>query len=234
MNLGTMRQEILEDTHSQVSTNAITRKIIASIRHHRANRLWFSDRSFRFNLVSGQSEYAPDDASGLPSDLVEIVGNRIWVSLDGNDTQRYPIYRKGSDTVEEIRSIDTTPDHPFAWDFWGGALRIVPTPDDSDHVLDGRYVRNIGEPLAEYAGGAWVFKTPDASALLDAAYTSDWFEDGYSLVRHYAVYLLFAEVLRDPTEAGAALQRWAEAKMVLDEESEGKTAGGLEIQGHLL
>lgn len=222
-----MQQEITEDTHSLVSSDQIKRKIIDAILFHRSKRLWFSERSFRFNLTSGVGDYFPNDTSGLPSDLVEIVGNRLWVSLDGSETQVYPIYRIPTDTFEEHRAVDYVTDQPFRWDFWSGRLRLTPKPDNSLHILEGRYVRDIGVPRAEYSGSAWTFKTPDDANTLDGAYTSDWFGDGRMLIRHYATYLLHSEVLSDEPAANRSLQRWLEAKASIEDESEGKTAGAV-------
>lgn len=227
MNLGTMRQEIIEHTHTFASADQVTRSIIDAIDFHRAKRLWWSERTFRFRLTSGREGYAPGDGYGLPGDLREIVGDELWLSLDGDPQQRVPIKRIPSSEMEWERSINYSPDEPFVWDFADGQLRVSPAPDNSLHILDGRYVRDIGVPISEYTAGAWVFKTPDGSASLDDAYTSEWFQDGRRLIRHYGTYLLNHEHLSDDAAAQRALQRWLEVRAELESESEAVTAGGL-------
>lgn len=227
MNLGTMAREITENTRSQVTTDQVWRAIIDAIDFHRARRLWWSERTFRFKLTAGRDGYAPGDGFGLPADLIEIVGERIWISLDGDLTQRVPISRIPTDHMEEERAFAYSPGEPYSWDFWEGQLRVTPSPDSSLHIVDGRYVRNIGVPQVEWKANAWVFKTPDGSQPLDTDYTSDWFQDGRRLIRPYATYLIYSEILADEAAGNRALTRWLEGKAAIEEENEGRTAGGL-------
>lgn len=223
-NLQTMERMILDDTHSLVSSTVVRLKIIKSIKHHKSQRLWFGEKTFRFNLTANRASYAPGDGFGLPDDLMEIVGDRIWVTEGGDANQRQPIDRIDTDLMEHERALDTTADQPFVWDFHDGALRLQPVPSSAADVLDGRYVSDIGVPRGFYNGSAWVFETPDGQATLSGTYTSDWFRAGAEPVRHYAVYLLAAENLRDDSLKQTAQILWAEALAALRDESERKTA----------
>lgn len=234
MDFGTLRQMVAEDTKGLYGTATITRKIIDAINHHKIQRLWFSEKTFRFNLASGVSTYLPGDGQGLPEGLIEIVGRRLWVLQGGSEQARYPCHRVDTETLEDRKAFSTS-STPTSWDFYGGFLRLDPVPNNSADVLEGRYVSNIGVPLARYTEGAWSFRDPAGGAALADDYTSDWFNNptAAAMIRHRAVYLLHSETSRDGEAAQTALQLWLEAKIVVEEENEGKE-GPVEITPWLL
>lgn len=237
-NLRTTRQSMLADLHALVSADDITRKLIEAIRFHRGKNLWFSERTFSFRLRGGVEQYAPGDGNGLPSDLVEIVGRYLWVT-EGNpeiETYRLPVQRIAPEEMEGHRSRTIGRSEPQVWDFFANRLRLWPVPDDDLDVLSGRYVSDIGVPLALYTGGAWVFKTPNGSRTLSDGYTSDWFDPNGAepAIRRYGMYLVYKDVLQDSARAQEALLGWSEFWNIVQDESEGKTAGSLSLQPALL
>lgn len=233
--LGTMVQLLSEDSRGLVSATSIKHKIIASIRFHRDQRWWKSEREFRLTLTAGRAAYAPGDGWGLPADLQEIVGRNLDVGPIAQPSQRYPVTRVSSDELRELRSYDTGRDRPRRWDFHGNTLRLWPTPDSAADELTGRYVRDIGVPIAIWRAGAWKFYEPNHERELTDTYTSDWLDQrgGADMIRYYAAYLLYGERLKDPERASEAQERWAQATAQLRDETEGKT-GGAEIEGFLL
>jgi hypothetical protein len=226
-----MEQDIYETVQNLVSTTKIRHRILSAIRFHHEKHYFFTERTFRFPLTSGRWEYRPDDGFGLPGDLVEILGSFLWLT-PVNSTVPVPVERLGRSSMDWDRAAEATAGgEPAAWDWFEGALRLSPTPNDAD-VLEGPYVRDIGVPQKKYdtAAGTWGFFTPDGTKTLNEDYTSHWFDSrgGYGLIKHRALYLIYNELLRDMEQAQAEQLAWLEEKGRLEDESEGK-AGPLEI-----
>lgn len=233
MSIGTLKQEILADTHSLVDSDTVYRKILAAMRHHREKRLWFSERTFRFTLTQGKDKYSLGD--GPPADLQEIVGRELWLLIDGDEDQREPIYRVPTRSLESAKTEGTNQDEPEYWDFFGNQLRFYPTPDSSSHVVEGRYVRDIGIPIVRYENSAFAYYAPGGAQKLSSAeldgFENDWTDPAgaASMIRTRAMYLLYKEYLRDAEQADAFLAQWLEQVGLLEGETEAKTAGATEV-----
>jgi hypothetical protein len=226
MNLGTMTQAIVEDIHSLAPQSVVWRKIIESIRFHREKRYWFNERNFNFSYVIGVRGYKPGDGNGLPDDLVEIVGNFIYVRAGGvTGSYRNVVQRITSEEMEHRIAYNPGKAIPQVWDFWNMTLRFDPPPPNSTDMVQGRYVTDIGLPRASYSGAAWVFTTPNGDKPLTGDFTSDWFDEkgAFNMVKMYATYLIYANYLRDADAATEALSRWLEETGSIAEENEGKT-----------
>lgn len=226
-NLGTLTQQILDDTHMLVSQDRIWRKVCDAIRFHASNRLWFSEREFQFALTAGRASYAPGDGFGLPEDLQEIVGRKLFLHYQGATSQSEPMAWLSNEEFDERREWDETQGTPEVWTFKARRLLICPTPNNSTDVILGTYVNNIGQPRFRWTGSAYEFFTPDGQALT-ADWTSDWlqWDFGEQMIRNRVIYELLKS-LRDP-EADGYLAAWLEARTRLEEETDEKTVGGMD------
>lgn len=222
-----MTQVILDDLHLLVDQTRIWRKICDSIRFHASNRLWFSERPFNFALTAGRASYAPGDGFGLPADLVEIVGRKLYLWYGGSESSSQSVEWLSSDEFDCRKEWDTTTGTPDGWTYDGRRLKLVPTPNSSTDILTGDYVTNIGVPKFRYNGSSYDFFTPDGAAL-SADYTSDWFQwdTAEQLIRFRVMYELL-KTLKDP-EADTYLGSWLEAKTRLEDETDAKVAGGMD------
>lgn len=226
MNWGTMVRAVFEDTASLMGSDSdgIKRAIVDSIRHHAAHRYWWGDDTFEAPLPEGVDVFAP--GAGLPADLREIAGDALYLTNSDDIYERRRIVRVSPERMQELRASTYTEELPAYFDWWGGKLRLYPISGEQGWKLSGRYVRDVGQPVYEYTGGAWVFYTPDRLATMSDSYSSDWFrvEKCFELVKRYAVYLIYQNRLRRFDEANAVLQTWAELKATLEDEYEAKAA----------
>lgn len=225
-NLGTMEQEVSEILQSLVTKTKIRHRVLTSCRFHKEKRYFFSERTFSFKLTRGRESYRPGDGFGLPGDLVEILGETLYLTPDGS-TQAYPIERLDRETMEWDRVLESgSLGEPDVWDWWEGGLRLSPAPDGA-HLLEGPYVRDLGVPRKKYTNGAWSFFTPDGATTLtdDFGEGNHWFDElgGYHLIKYRAAYLCYQEILKDAEQAQNMLTTWLEERQRLEDETEGKS-----------
>ena len=238
MSIGAMAAEISADLHSLVSATDVYRKIITAGRYHREKKLWFSQRTFAFTLTQGKSAYSLGD--GPPLGLTEIVGKVIYLLYGGSQDDRRSILRVPTAEFERTKVWGTSQSQPTVWDFWNKQLRFYPTPISATDTGEGRYVADLGVPVVKWEGGAFVFYSRDQLHKLTTteldAFDSDLFNERgtYHAVRQRAMYLLYAETLKDQESANVALNGWLESVAMVDDESEARSAGAVEIQGSIL
>lgn len=238
MSIGALAQEILADTHSLVSATTVYRKLLSAMRFSRDKRLWFSERTFSFNLQAGVSAYSP--GNGPPRDMVEVVGRTLWVLIGGSQDNRWPVNREPSAQLEYFRQDGTGQSQPDVWDWHAQQLRFYPTPNSSDDVVEGRYVVDIGVPVVKWEAGAFMFYAPDGLTKLSTAeleaFSNDWTEPGGAgdMIRCRASYLLYRDSLKNPEAANDQLAAWLEQTAQLENETEARTAGATEIAGYIL
>jgi hypothetical protein len=236
-----LRQQLLDDSHALVDSTTVDRKIAEALRFHKANRLWFSERTFQFGLVAGQSAYTL--GNGPPANLAEVVGRTIYILIGGSTDQRMPCTRIPSQRYDSLRMFGITQSQPVHWDFFGNQMRFYPTPISSDDVVEGRYVVDIGVPQVKYNNNSSVYEfyhPPDGVRLMSsaelAAFENDWTDMASAghMVMARAAYYLYSQTLKDPDAAESWLNAWLEQKALLDDETEALTAGATEIAGCLL
>lgn len=224
-----MEQEIADTLQLLGSgSTKVRHRILTSVRFHRENRYFFSERTFRFPLVVGRSEYRPGDGYGLPGDLVEIIGDTIWLIQATNPDQRVPVARVGREDMDWDRALEVnTTGEPSLWDWWENALRLSPAPADAQD-LTGPYVRDLGVPLKRYntTTSQWEFLTPDGGATLSGDFSNHWFDQlgGYEMVKQRALHLIYKEILQNEEMANSHLVSWLEEKGRLEDETEGKSS----------
>lgn len=239
MSIGALIEEVLADSHSQVSRTDVSRKVVTALRHHRDKRFWWSERTFTFSLVAGKNEYARGD--GPPLDLVEVVGNRLWLLYGGSEDDRRPIRRATRADFDRLRLWGTSREQPTVFGLWGEKLRLYPIPNSSTDVVEGPYVVDIGVPEIKYEGGSFVFYAPGGLRRLTTtefeAIDNDWTNNqgAYQMLKARVEYLVYRDVLHNPQKAEDALGSWLEQTAVLEEETEKRTAGSTGyIRGTLL
>lgn len=226
-NLGTLTRQILDDSHFLVDQDRIWRKICDVIRFHYDNRLWFSERPFSFALTAGRNAYAPGDGFGLPVDLVQIVGKRVFLRYRGQENQSEPLWWLSNEEWDLRRESWETAGTPDAWTFDGRRFKLVPTPDNSADVVTGNYVTNIGVPRFKWNGTAYDFYTPEG-ATLTGEWGNDWLQTEFAeaMIRNRVMYELM-KTLRDP-ESETYLGAWLESKSKLEEETDSRVASGMD------
>lgn len=240
MPIGSLAQEIIEATHSLATTDSIYRAILASARFHRDKRMWFSNRTFNFPLVAGKAAYSLGD--GPPKNLVEIVGTYLWVLIGGSNDNRMRCRRTPTAELEASKLYGTSTSQPQVWDFFNNQLRFYPTPSSSTDVVEGRYVIDLGVPIARYntATTTWDYYAPDGIQKLTTAtllaYDNDWFnpQSAGHLVLARANYLLYNDYLHDADMATTWLNRWLELSAQLTDETEAKDTGATPVVGCIL
>lgn len=238
MSIAAIREELKADLHSLVDDTSINRKIVAAMRHHRDKRLWFSERTFSFNLQAGVATYPP--GNGPPPDMVEVVGRTLWVLIGGSQDNRWPVTREPSAQLEYFKQDGTGQSQPDVWDWHASQLRFYPVPISSDDVVEGRYVVDIGVPVVKWEAGAFVFYAPDGLTKLSTAELDAWENDwtdprgAYHLIRTRTAHTLYKDYLKDPEAANEQLASWLEQVAQLEGETEARTAGATEIAGYIL
>lgn len=239
MSISALTAEVLADTHSQVSTIDIYRKVVAAMRHHRDKRYWWSERTFTFPLTAGKSTYSKGD--GPPLDLVEIVGNRLWLLYNGSDDSRRPINRTTRGELDRLKLYGTSREQPTMFGFWGEQLRFYPTPINGTDVVEGPYVVDIGVPEIKYEAGTFAFYAPGGLRKLTTAefeaIDNDWTNNrgAYQMLKARVMYLIYKDVLHDSQQAEDSLSSWLEYTTMLESETEKRTAGSTgSIRGTLL
>lgn len=239
-NLKTLIDTVIEDLHIPGIEDVVRRKALSSMRFHRDKRFWFTDRTHRFGLTAGRSEYRPGDGYGLPVDLVEIAGQIIWILRSGSDDQREECVRVPTSVAEWAR-VDWGNNRgtPEEWDYRTGALRLHPAPENADDVCEIRYLTNLGIPKAVRENSAWAYYGPNGEPLTTAevdAWSNDWLtcEAGEAAVRARTMYTVQKEYLRDMEGAADMLGVWLEMVGQLEAETESKTTGITYLEGCLL
>lgn len=231
--LGTAIATIQGDLKGLLDASTVRRKVVDSIRFHKQNKLWFSERTFSFVLTVGRAEYGIGDGFGLPEDLVEITSKPMWMLLNGSETNQARVFRAGTNEFDLYRASGTSSGDPEYWDFQSKRLRVWPTPAIA-HTLRGNYMRDNGTPYYAYDAGSFTFKAPDGSPLLDT-FTNDWLDPqgAFHLICARALWLCFKN-LRDDVAANDAMGSWLEMKAQIEDESAARVDGPMQIVGCIL
>lgn len=239
-NIGSLMQWIISDLHTPGIEAIVRRYIVDAMVFHRNKRYFFSDRTLRFNFTAGRQDYRPGDGYGLPSDLVEIAGNVIWILTAGSNDQREPCIRSSTSLFEESSaSWGSSRNSPETWDFRTNALRFSPAPTSSTDTVELRYMSNLLIPRLTYESSAFAYYHPTTGVNITAdidKWENDWTsqEKGAAAIRLRAQYMTQKSYLRDMEGANETLAGWLEAVGQLEDETESKTAGVQYLEGTIL
>jgi len=233
MNLGTMVQQILDDTHSLVSADSIKRKIIDSMNFHRSKHYFWGEGTLSFPMIVGQADYGPADPS-FPQDLAEIIGDSLY-SLTTGSTMRREVRRIDSSTMERWRAQPTLPQPPIFFDVWNNKLRFDRAAISTD-TITGRYTTDISVPKVSYAASVYSFFQPDGVTALTDAFTNSWLVDdkGAQALRHDVMSRLYQHVLKDADSAMAEKTAWLEMIAELEVQTDQRVGGPQRMVPQLL
>lgn len=201
MNLGTMRTRILralfqdQDTTEQKILDDVNNAIVESIRHLSFDRYPFNQRDFIINVVDGQSSY------DLPADYLAMTG-KVYFTQDGGFTRVIdclPI-QQALESFGDIPNISSTAYIPgtASVPFIGidGVLKKVilsPALNLSPGTISFRYIADVGMLSVIYESSAFVIKR-GVETINSSTHTSPWFTEGFHLLLHRALHLLWSEV----------------------------------------
>jgi hypothetical protein len=240
MNTETIAQQILTDLHAMESWNTVVRKVFDAMRFHRREKLYFTDRTARFQISKGKVSYRCGDGSGLPDDIVGLTQNSVWIFLSNALTSGIRCRRIGRDDIATLRNMGTASlGTPYVWAWGDDQLELYPSPT-IDSPAEIRYTRDVGIPATKYESGSFNFYAPpDFMKLLTNAEVSAWSNswttsnDGAVMIRHRALYEV-AKYLKDAEGANTHMASWLEERERLFSESESRMDGDLGPRPYLM
>lgn len=243
MNWGTIAHRILSQAGQPVNQlDKVKLALIDALSHHRHDQLYFNQLFFFFNTVDGTPNYG-EATSGFPKELIEIVGEYLFLDVNGVAGNRQPIERRTMEELELSRVGGTGDEgQPEIWAYSEREIHFHPTPDASTHIISGRAYVDQWVPIPLWVGGTWKFYKPltttfDASAELDDDYptspdTNPWLTEDHAsaMLRHYAEYLLWSQTWQaEDQQDQKALLAYTQARYSLEERSS-SLGGPLQVE----
>jgi len=180
----------------------ISRAICKAIRHYSGTNFYFNQASYDFTTVDGVDEYGPESSDGLgdgyPSDMNKPIKISMKVSNTWYEIKPIPI-----DLYRDLYMTNQYKGFPrhFAW--FGKKFLLEPTPNGAyDVKID--YIKNIGEPSAQYDGLVWSY-TVDGQSVADT-YSNSWLVEGQDLICAKATWYVASQHLQEIGLANAAYE----------------------------
>lgn len=183
------RQDLLAPlSDSSESTSPIQNAIQSAIAKWERERFYFNDFLLKtplsspsaFQTVIGQEYYSSADYAPLAT-LATI--KKLWLLVT---SQRYTCEPRTSGYLDEISVNQSSLSRPIDYAYSAQQLRFYPIPDG---------VYSVG-----------MEGTQRLSALVNAADTNAWMQDGYDLIRSEAKLILARDLLHDAEEEAAAMK----------------------------
>jgi hypothetical protein len=192
----TMYEEVLLNA-GRGSSDAIKAQlaICDAIDRHAAKGFFFAEREFRFDTVDGRAAYG--DGAGLYG-LLRVTGDELTLLVEGDEANPVQIPRLSIGELLTERSLQGgTGAQPEAWAYHDGAIQLVPTPDETVHIIRGHGRFSHGRLRRRHNGTTFIFYASDGVTQLTDNYpegveVNHWFDEGYSLIKCYAEYVLYA------------------------------------------
>lgn len=207
--------------------DAVRRAIVDAIAHEESQHYYFTAERFDFATVADQESYGTAD--GVPSGVVEVLGEYLFLDPLQDADNRRAIRRQTAQRIDELRAGVAYTSEPEVWGFFGGEIELYPTPD-AVHDVRGRVSRSPGTPIYRIETTTWKFYKPGTTSFvagneLTDAYpsspdTNAWFTDtlAFRVIRSYAEYLLYAGVWHaSKGQDMKALQRYTEFRAALED-----------------
>jgi hypothetical protein len=221
---GTMGNEILSNTgRPSGDREKVNRCIVDAIDAHRGDGFFFNETTFTVATVDGQSGYG-EATSGFPKGLVEFIGDP-WLEVAQDSTILYRLQRAPWPTLLQLRESSPGKSQPTYWSWWNKLLELWPTPDATVHNLRASCYAAPGTPVKKFNTTTSVFDffQPDGVTAMADSYPASptvnaWFAEGYQMIRCYAEYLFYSQVIHAQNgRAEAALTAYLQSRGALEQ-----------------
>lgn len=215
----TLRQSVLGDLTTKVSTERVDRAICQALRYWRGFPTTFNRQRITLTTTANVDEYSTGASNFLPQaeapysngawEVLTLPGSGVYMAvpnpileirhlrvLDGTtprELNKVSIYE-----MEEYRSTGRTASHPTHWAWWDTKVVLAPMPTGAV-VVEGLAIVDLGTPLSKYTGGAWATRTPADGAALNTAYTNGWFTNAFEVLHYYTLGILYQNSIQGPT-----------------------------------
>lgn len=150
MDLGTMVARVAEEVHEPADSSVIRSHVISALSHFRGKRFRFSEKHATFAFTASTSDYALDESSDAPADLLQI--DEMW-RLEGSSKMKIQVVSLGE--LREMQSIGNTSEGYTAFVAeHARTLIFYPTPAQAwtvevDYLFDCTRDRDTGELIMQ-------------------------------------------------------------------------------------
>lgn len=199
---GELQTQILDDLDRDDLTAQVQLAIKNAVKFHNENNIFWFQEERAETTLVADQEYVQ-----LPSDF-----DSLDVLSITEDSFTYVLTPRSTEFIEEYTRPDRT-SRPAHYNLYDDQIRLFPIPDET-LTLNLHYKRNLAEVTAT------------------AAYTSNWFTDGYLLIRHRATFDVFENTLHESERAAPHKQQEGEALDGLYLRNHRRTASG-RLKKHL-
>lgn len=241
-NWGTMYNEILSNSgRPSGDVEKIKRCIVDAIDAHQGDGFFFTEADLHFQTFDGRSGYTETQVDlpgttvvGIPSfpkGIVEVIGD-LYLEIDQDDTSMTRLNRVSWQLMLQLRGYSPASGitqsgrgQPTHWSFWNKKIELFPMPDATVHNVKGTVYASPGAVIKTYTGGAFVFYKPGTTTAMADNYpntgggeSNAWFGEGYQMIRCYAEYLFYSQVIHaQDGRAEASLQSYLQARASLEQ-----------------
>lgn len=240
-NWGTMYNEILSNaSRPSGDTEKIKRCIVDAIDAHRGDGFFFSEFDIHFRTFDGRSGYDETQVdlpgvtvvgtASFPKGIVEVIGE-LSLELGQDDTAMVQLCRVSWPTMLQLRAASPASGttsagrgQPTHWSWWNKKLEFYPVPDATVNNVRGTVYAAPGTIIKTYTGGAFAFYKPGTTTAMADNYPDGvtefnaWFAEGYQMIRCYAEYLFYSQVIHaQDGRAEASLTSYLQARQALEQ-----------------
>ena len=213
--LGTMKARISMDLGERLEGEMTTQVALAirdAIEEQKREEYWFNVADFTFNTQLSERDYLVGGAFELPSDLLTLNWDSVFIDVNGANTSRIKLVRLDPGEFDRMAANWESDSTPQWYRFWNERMSLLPTPDSTAHIVRGRYLKDLGNLSATYDSGTGVW------SIQADSYTTDWFSttEGERAIRSRATYILLVRYLNDPERASMLFRELAEDEQDLD------------------
>lgn len=234
MTFAAMRQRILRslfqdiDSPSQKSQDDVNLAIVEAINYHKSLPLGFNEIEETVDVYEGEKEI------DWPSGFEGMSTFALYTQTDSSISNRIQIYpvqfmKEVSlntdwsvyDQESTVRwmAVDTV-NHQF----------ILGPGDPLEGTLTYRYITDVGTIyVSNFDGTNWSYEDKDQVAINTSTFESEWFKEGFHLIYHRALYLLWSDLYGGTDESNGKAQlhlaKWNDEHM--------KIRSKYNIQGHI-
>jgi len=216
MTFGTLRQRILRALFQDVDAPAtktiddINLAVVEAINYHKALPLGFNEIEDEIDVVDDIKVY------DWPAEFEGMTTFALYQQTDSDVIQKVDLY-----PVQFMKEVTLT--HGLSVYDGPAPVRWMAIDNINEQFVLGpgmplagtityRYIADIGTISAEYSAGAWAYTTVAYGAIDTDTFECAWFNEGFHLIYHRALYLLWSELYGGTEEAKdktqLALAKW--------------------------